>query len=224
MPLKWAGLPLGQAVSLGIHESQSRLWENMILKSRPFWAHYYDRFQESFPDTLKSVSWQSFYDQNMQVKPSLIRVESDEVTYNLHIIVRFDLERRLLSGDLEVKDVPEAWNQAYQNGLGCSANTHADGFLQDVHWSCGLFGYFPTYALGNLYAAQLFDQAKTDIVGLNDEIYTSDVISQLCDWLKKHIHQYGSLYQADELVKKCCGSGLDAAPFMSYLKQKYSRP
>ncbi|MEK9656792.1 MAG: carboxypeptidase M32 [bacterium] len=220
LPLEWAGLPIGQAVSLGIHESQSRLWENMVMKSYPFWQGFYPKVQSIFSDNLSKVSLAAFYQHCLTVKPGLIRVESDEVTYNMHIFIRFDLERRLISGKLGVTDLPEAWAAAYEAMLGIRPKTYAEGFLQDVHWSCGLFGYFPTYALGNIYAAQLFDQIKKDLPDIYTDFEKGD-FSALLTWLRQHVHSQASLYQADDLMTRCCGRGLDAGPFLAYLREKY---
>eukprot|EP01047_Picozoa_sp_COSAG01_P032665 COSAG01_NODE_2372_length_7810_cov_5.360135_5_plen_499_part_00 len=220
LPLKWAHLPLGQAVSLGIHESQSRLWENMVMKSKPFWRYYYPKLQAAFPDQLSRISLDQFYGQSKQVKPSLIRVEADEVTYNLHIMIRFNLEKQLISGELPVADLPKAWDDAYESLLGCRPAHVAEGVLQDVHWSCGLFGYFPTYALGNIYAGQLYEQLQKDMPNLHQDFEKGQFLP-LRDCLRKHIHNHGALYDADELARHYCGQGLNAAPFLTYLKDKY---
>ena len=163
LPADQETLPAGRAVSLGIHESQSRLWENMIGRSRRLWSHYLPALKELFPTQLDGVDLDAFYRAINRVEPSLIRVEADEVTYNLHILLRFELERELLAGELSVAELPEAWNQRMEDYLGIRPPNDALGVLQDVHWSLGLFGYFPTYTLGNLYAAQLYDSAVRDI-------------------------------------------------------------
>ncbi|HVT29070.1 MAG TPA: carboxypeptidase M32, partial [Lacipirellulaceae bacterium] len=163
LPADRYGLPTGEAVSLGIHESQSRMWENLVGRSRAFWEHFYPQVQSMFHDPLGSVSLDDFYFAVNDVRPSLIRTESDEVTYNLHILIRFELERALVNDELPVADLPAAWHAKYREYLGIQSPTDSDGVLQDVHWSAGLIGYFPTYSLGNLYAAQFFEQAERDL-------------------------------------------------------------
>ena len=161
---------MGEAVSLGIHESQSRLWENAVARSRSFWTYWFPMARRIFHEALADVTLDAFHAAVNHVAPSLIRVQADEVTYNLHIIVRFELEQALLSGDLAVADLPAAWNQKYEEALGLKPGNDAEGCLQDIHWSAGLIGYFPTYTLGNLYAAQLFAQAQADLGGLDRSI------------------------------------------------------
>ncbi len=172
------GTPMGEAVSLGIHESQSRLWENAVARSRPFWTYWFPMARRIFHEALSDVTLDEFHTAVNHVGPSLIRVQADELTYNLHIIVRFELEQALLSGDLAVTDLPAAWNQKYQEVLGLQPKNDAEGCLQDIHWSAGLIGYFPTYTLGNLYAAQLFAKAETDLGGLQQAFAT--VITRAC--------------------------------------------
>ena len=222
LPLKWAGLPVGDAVSLGIHESQSRLWENMIMKSMPFWQSYYPYLQDLFKSQLKRVSLDQFYAHISRVKPGFIRVEADEVSYNLHIFIRFDLERRLVSGDLSVKDLPNAWNDAYHRFLGLDIQSDSQGFLQDVHWSCGLFAYFPTYTLGNIYAAQLFECLKKDVI--KNHGYHKALFAEIKTWLDSHIYQFASLHKAADLMKKITGKNLNSDIFLRYINEKYARP
>jgi len=213
------GLPLGEAVSLGIHESQSRLWENFVGRSRPFWEYFYPRAKRRFRTALKDVSLDDFYAAVNHVRPSLIRVEADEATYNLHILVRFELERALLDGDLPVADLPGAWNEKYRLYLGISPPNDADGVLQDIHWSGGLVGYFPTYALGNLYAAELFAQANTELGGLADP-FTRGEFLPLRQWLRERIHQQGQRFLAAELVRQITGRPLSHAPLIEHLRAK----
>ncbi|TWT38501.1 carboxypeptidase M32 [Blastopirellula retiformator] len=214
------GLPPGLAVSLGLHESQSRMWENMVGRSYPFWRHYYPELKKLFP-SLGDTPMGDFHFAVNDVRPSLIRVEADEATYNLHIIIRFELEQALLSGDLPVADLPGAWNEKYQQLLGLSSDDDADGCLQDVHWSAGLIGYFPTYSLGNMYSAQLFDQAAIDLGDLA-EMFRHGVFMPLLDWLREKVHQPGSCYPAPQLMQNICGESLDHRPLLKYLRTKYA--
>lgn len=220
LPVDQYGLPTGEAISLGIHESQSRMWENLVGRSRAFWQHFYGPAQQAFPEALSEVSEQEFYFAVNCSRPSLIRVEADEATYNLHIIIRFEIEQALLSGDLLVADLPTAWNEKYQQYLGIQSPTAADGVLQDVHWSAGLFGYFPTYALGNLYASQFFDHAKSELGDL-DAQFSAGEFQPLRDWLRTNIHCHGRQYGASELVQHVTGKPLSHEPLMTHLNAKY---
>jgi carboxypeptidase Taq len=219
LPGEWYGLPPGEAVSLGIHESQSRLWENLVGRSRAFWQGMYPAAQQAFPEALKDVSLDEFYFAINDVRPSLIRVEADEATYNLHILIRFELEQALLNDDLQVKDLPGAWNDKYQQYLGIRPPSDALGVLQDVHWSAGLVGYFPTYSLGNLYASQFFAQAETDLEPLGPQ-FAKGEFAPLREWLNKQIHQHGQCYSAADLVQRITGKPLSHAPLMAHLRGK----
>ena len=212
--------PMGQAISLGIHESQSRMWENMVGRSRPFWNHHYAKLQSMFSESLAGVPLDDFYRAINCVTPSFIRVEADEITYNLHIILRFEIERELFKGGLAVKDVPQAWNDRFKQLFGITPPDDAQGVLQDIHWSMGIFGYFPTYALGNLYAAQFFEQANRDIPDLAANI-EANKHGVLLEWLRENIHRHGQRFRADELVQRVTGEPLSVAPFERYLTQKY---
>lgn len=216
----WFGTPLGEAMSLGIHESQSRMWENQIAKSASFWKGQYGRFQALFPDALSDINWETFYKTVNRVKPSLIRVDADEVTYNLHILIRYELEIALMDGTLKVSDLPAAWNQKYEDYLGICPPDASQGVLQDVHWSCGLFGYFPTYTLGNLYAAQFFEKMKEEIVDLDGCISRAD-FAPITAWLRKNIHGVGRAKTPQELVKDVTGKSLSQEAFIRYLLGKY---
>lgn len=216
---EWFGLPPGSYVSLGIHESQSRLWENQVGRSRPFWEWLYPQTSEAFQSQLDGVSLDTFHFAINTVRPSLIRVEADEATYNLHIIIRFDLEQQLIDGSLTVKDLPEAWNARYQSDLGICPPSDADGVLQDVHWSAGLIGYFPTYTLGNVAAAQLFDAASEQIGDL-DELFARGEFRLLLDWLRERIHFDGRCYSGSELIERATGTPLSATHLVNYLKSK----
>src|SRR5690625_11802 len=214
--------PLGQAVSLAVHESQSRLWENLIGRSASFWEFAWPRLSELFPDALGSVSRTEFHRAVNTVRPGLIRVEADEVTYNLHIMIRFELELALLEGTLEPAGLPAAWNELYRERLGLDPSDDADGCLQDVHWSLGLFGYFPTYALGNLMSVQLLHAHERDNPGLWEQVRTGD-FSRLLDWLNTNVHRHGSMFTPAELLRNATGSDLDAGPYTDYLENKYGR-
>ena len=212
--------PLGNGTSLGIHESQSRLWENLVGRSRGFWKFAYPRLQQTFPQELASCSLETFYRAINRVEPSLIRVEADEVTYNLHIMLRYELEAGLIEDDLPVEDLPGAWNSKMQSYLGISPPNDALGVLQDVHWSHGLFGYFPTYSLGNLVSVQFYEQAGQENPAIPGEIERGE-FSNLLSWLRTHVHQHGRKFMPAELVQRVTGGGLTAAPFIGYLKAKY---
>ena len=216
-----ARTPLSDLESLALHESQSRMWENLVGRSLPFWEHFYPRLQAYFPSQLGNVALGTFYKGINQVKPSLIRVEADEATYNLHIMLRLEIEIALMEGSLQVKDLPEAWNSRMQDYLGLTPPNDSDGVLQDVHWSDGYFGYFSTYALGNLVSVQLWERINADIPDLPDQIRRGD-FAALLGWLIEKIHRHGAKYEAQELVERVTGSRIDPAPYMRYLTTKYS--
>ena len=213
--------PLAEGTSLGMHESQSRLWENLVGRSRSFWSHYYPTLQDAFPDAFEDVSLDAFYRAINKVEPSLIRVESDEVTYNLHIMLRFELERGLVQGTVSVDTLPDLWRAKMDEYLGVQPDTDAEGVLQDVHWSMGAIGYFPTYALGNLMSVQLFDQIRQDLPDLDAHIAAGD-FDALLGWLRAHIHQHGRMHQAPDLLERVTGDTLRAAPWLRYIRSKYS--
>ncbi|MFP3852761.1 MAG: carboxypeptidase M32 [Anaerolineales bacterium] len=212
--------PLADGTSLGIHESQSRLWENLVGRSRPFWQHYYPALQETFPNQLKDVDPETFYLAVNTVEPSLIRVEADEATYNLHIMLRFELEKALLEEDLAVSDLPTAWNDKMDEYLGITPPNDAKGVLQDIHWSAGLVGYFPTYSLGNLIASQWWEQIEKDIPDLTEQIEQGK-FDDLFVWLRDNIHQHGRKFKPNELIERITGDGLSAEPYLRYLKGKF---
>ena len=214
------GLPLGEAVSLGIHESQSRLWENLVARSRPFWEHFYGDAQRRFPAALGDVALDDFHFAVNDVRPSLIRVEADEATYNLHILIRFELEQALLSGDLPAADLPEAWNGKCEQYLGIRPPNDVEGVLQDVHWSAGLVGYFPTYTLGNLYAAQFFAEADRQLGGLAGQLARGE-FTPLREWLRDAIHRHGQRWSAGELVLRVTGRPLSPEPLLAHLRGKF---
>jgi carboxypeptidase Taq len=216
---EWFGLPPGTYLSLGIHESQSRMWENLVGRSRAFWEHFFPQFAADFHEAARGVNFDDFYWAINHVEPSLIRVEADEATYNLHIIVRFELEQALLSGDLPAADLPAAWNDKYRQYLGITPPSDADGCLQDIHWSAALIGYFPTYSLGNLYAAQFFEAAERELGGLAEQ-FSHGEFAPLKSWLKQHIHDAGQCYTAAELVQRVTGQPLSHAPLVRHLRGK----
>lgn len=224
LPAEHFGTPLGVACSFGTHESQSRLWENQVGRGRPFWEHFFPRLRQTFPTALACVSVDEFYFAVNDVRPSLIRVEADEATYNLHIALRFELELGLLTGDLVVADLPGAWNERFRSLLGLSVPDDARGCLQDIHWSFGGLGYFPTYTLGNLYAAQFMDAIRRDFGGTEsvaDDFRRGD-FTRLKDWLNQHIHRHGARYRAGELCVRATGEALSARPFVAHLNEKYA--
>jgi carboxypeptidase Taq len=213
--------PLSKGASLGIHESQSRMYENLIGRSRHFWSHYYPRLQELFPTQLQDISIDAFYKAINKVEPSLIRVEADEATYNMHIMLRLELEIALIEGSLEVKDLPEAWNAGMQDYLGRTPPDDSLGVLQDVHWSQGYFGYFSTYALGNLISAQLWERMLKDIPDVDAQIQDGD-FKALTAWMRDKVHRHGAKFKPQELVQRITGSKIDQEPYIRYLTSKYS--
>jgi carboxypeptidase Taq len=224
LPAEHFGTPLGVACSFGIHESQSRLWENQVGRGRPFWDHFFPRLRQTFPTALADVSHNDFYFSINDVRPSLIRVEADEATYNLHIALRFELELALLSGNLTVSDLPSAWNERIEALFGLKVPNDSLGCLQDIHWSFGGIGYFPTYTLGNLYAAQLMMAARLKLGSeAKDEAFRRGDFSLLKDWLRLNIHQHGQRYRANELCRRATGSSLSSKPFLDYLTEKYGQ-
>lgn len=217
---KHYGTPMGEAVSLGIHESQSRMWENLVGRSDGFWRHFYPQLERAFEKALSNVSLESFRREMNVVSPGLIRVEADEVTYNLHVIIRFELERALLDGDLRSDDLPGAWADLYRKYLGLTPENDRVGSLQDIHWSEGLIGYFPTYTLGNVYAAQLFATADREI-GPLEESFAAGEFSQLREWLREKIHRHGKRYRAAELVERTTGKSLDPSALIASISHRY---
>ncbi len=220
LPAEQFGTPLAEAVSLGIHESQSRLWENLVGKSRPFWIYFYPLLQKQFPVPLENVPLDAFYRAINSVEPSFIRVEADEVTYNLHVILRFEIERALIEGDIAVDDLPSVWNSKMKELLLLDVPSDSLGVLQDVHWSFGGIGYFPTYSLGNLYSAQFFAAAKRDLPALDDEMARGE-FGSLLNWLRAKIHVHGKFYSARELAINATGEPLNSKYFAEYITRKY---
>jgi len=220
LPAGWFGTPLGEACSLGVHESQSRMWENFVGRSRAFWACFFPQARDAFPGALKDVDTEAFYRAINDVRPSYIRVEADEVTYNLHIMLRFELERPLIAGDLAPADAPGAWDDAFVRDFGMRPTNVAEGALQDIHWSAGLVGYFPTYALGNMYAAQLFEQARVDLGDL-DAMFARGEFTPLKGWLVENVHRHGRRYRPAELIERVTGRAQSPEPLVRHLREKY---
>lgn len=216
---EYFGTPMGTYLSLGIHESQSRLWENQIGRSLTFWQHWYPRAQKHFAG-LGKLSLEEFWIIANRVKPSFIRVEADEATYNLHIILRFEIEQKLISGDLKVADLPAAWNARFTELFQLTVPDDAHGCLQDTHWAIGALGYFPTYTLGTLNAAQLYHAALKQVSGLEAELREAKY-GKLLEWLQQNVHRHGKRYSPPELMKLATGESTQATYFMDYLKAKY---
>jgi len=219
LPLDHWGEPLCRPISLGINESQSRMWENMVARSRAFWEHFYPIARQRFP-TLRQVSLDDFLYTLNEVHPSLIRTEADEVTYNLHIVLRFELEIALMRGELQVDDLPEAWNLKTREYLGLTPPDYAYGVMQDVHWSSGAIGYFPTYTLGNLCAAQFLDAARRELGNLGD-LFRRGEFAPLLGWLREKIHSQGSRFLPQDLLGRVTGQDLNPGYFIEYLERKY---
>jgi carboxypeptidase Taq len=213
--------PLIDGASLAIHESQSRMWENIVGRSLPFWRHYYPRLRATFPAQLADVALEDFHRAVNKVQPSFIRTEADEATYNLHVMLRFELELALMQGDLSVDELPGIWNEKMHEYLGITPPNDAQGVLQDVHWSSGLVGYFSTYALGNLIACQLWEKIRQDIPDIDAQIEHGS-FGDLLGWLRRTIHQHGAKFDPMDLLNRAVGTGLDPAPYMRYLQGKYS--
>lgn len=218
---KYFGLPTGDAASLGIHESQSRMWENQVGRSKEFWVYFFPQAQRIFKEALQGVSLDDFYGSINYVKPSYIRVESDEATYNLHILLRFELERALLKGDLKPADVPGEWNSRFKKYFDLNVDKDTNGCLQDVHWAAGLIGYFPTYTLGNLYSAQFFAKAQKDMPDMKEQ-FTCGNFQPLVKWLRDNIHKHGGRYRANVLCEKVTDAELSYKPLVEYMNAKFA--
>jgi carboxypeptidase Taq len=214
------GTPLCTGTSMGIHESQSRFWENMVGRSLPFWKQYYPKLQQHYPEHFSKVPVEQFYRGINDVKPSLIRIEADELTYNLHIMIRYELEKELFSGTLQVQDLPEAWNAKYKQYLGIEPSNDGEGVLQDVHWSGGAFGYFPSYALGNMYAAQIRHTLEKEMPDLGQKIENGDLLP-IKEWLTERIYKYGKLLTPTEIIVNVTGEELNPNYLIDYFQEKY---
>lgn len=219
LPVEYFGTPRGEAASLGIHEFNSRLWENIVGCSKFFWGYFYPELKSYFSNVLLGVSLDEFYRAINCVEPSLIRTDADEVTYNLHVLFRFEIEKDLIEGRIEVDDLPKIWNQKVRDYLGIEVDDDANGVLQDTHWADGSFGYFPTYTLGNLYASQFYEAA---LRSLPERSNAEDFFRNLLGWLREHVHSKGQLYTSSQLVERVTGEKLTARYFKNYITDKYS--
>lgn len=211
---------VGMGASMGIHESQSRFYENIVGRSKAFCKFFYPEMLKTFPE-LKGISFEDFYKAMNIVEPSLVRTEADELTYSLHIIIRYEIEKAFMSGKVTVDELPELWNKKYKEYLGIEPENDAEGILQDVHWAGGMIGYFPSYALGNIYGAQFLHKMVNDVPDIFDKVENGDLDS-VHQWLKENIHKYGAVYEPQELIKKVTGEELNAKYFIQYLNNKYS--
>lgn len=216
------GLPAGTYCSLGIHESQSRLWENNVGRSLDFWKYNYPQLQNIFPQQLKKISVEEFYKAMNIVTPSLVRTNADELTYHFHVMIRYEIEKELFSNNVNINELPEIWNSKYVEYLNINVPSDDVGILQDIHWSHGSFGYFPTYSLGSFYAAQFFNQATKDLPNLETAIANGNT-SNLLKWLQSKIHKHGKLFDASTLCKKVTGEELKIKYFSDYVKTKYTK-
>lgn len=220
LPASEYGLPSGSAISLGIHESQSRLWENNVGRSKSYWTSLYPDLQKQFPSAFQNKSLDQFFRAINKIQTNLVRTEADELHYHFHVMIRYEIERDLLSGKLSINDLKTRWDDSYEKFLGLRPKDDKEGILQDIHWSHGSFGYFPTYSIGSFYAAQFNEQANKDIPELQSSIIAGDT-SKLLEWLRDSIHQYGHQYQAEEICTRITGVGLSLNPFLSYARSKY---
>ena len=218
----WKETALGQPISLGVHESQSRLWENMVGRSYPFWEFFYPMMQMEFPSQLENVSLDQAWRAVNKVQPSFIRTEADEATYNLHVMLRMELEIAMLDGKLDTKDLPQAWNERMRDYLGVVPPTDTLGCLQDVHWSGGMLGYFPTYALGNLISAQWWDKLREDLPNTDDKLRMGK-FDEILSWLVMHVHKAGSRYDTQDLLQRVTGERLNPDHYIKYLTNKYQQ-
>lgn len=220
LPHEHYGSPLGEPVSLGMHESQSRWWETLIGRSEPFWSYFLPKLKETFKGHI-NCTLPEFHRAIHKVQPSFIRIEADEITYPLHIVLRFEIERDLLAGTLKVRDIPEAWNEKMKSLLGITPKTFAEGCLQDIHWSLGSIGYFPSYTLGNLYASQLFTAFEKELPDWKTRVEKGELIF-IKQWLNTHVHRYGRKYSSKELLQKATHRPFTSQPYIDYLKNKYA--
>ena len=213
-------MPLGEAASLSIHESQSRLWENHVGRSKEFWKFYYPSLQKTFSRQLEHVSLDQFYNAINRVSTNLIRTEADELHYHLHVLIRYEIEKSISTGDLKTADLSHAWNELYAKYLNIRVPNDAQGILQDVHWSHGSLGYFPTYSLGSFYAAQFYQKAEADLDDLPLQISTGN-FKPLLDWLRTNIHRHGRRWYSEDLCRELTGEGLNLSYFLDYVKNKF---
>ena len=223
LPREFAHLPIGSAASYAIHESQSRLWENLVGRSLPFWRFLYPRVQQMFPESLGDVELERFYAGINKAEPSLIRIEADEVTYGMHVILRFELEQEIINGNIDLRELPELWAEKMHAYLGVDVPDHAHGVLQDVHWGAGLIGYFSTYLLGTVMSVQIWEKILEDVPDLEDQIERGE-FTALREWLEVNVHAHGRKYPPQEVLRRAIGTTIDAKPYLAYLKKKYGAP
>jgi carboxypeptidase Taq len=223
LPREYAHLPVGQHTSLGIHESQSRLWENLVGRSLPFWRFFYPRLQARFPKQFSGVEVEQFYTAINKAQPSLIRIEADEVTYGMHVILRFELEQDMINGRIDLDRLPQRWAEKMHQYLGVDVPDDARGVLQDMHWSSGLIGYFSTYLLGTVMSVQIWEKADEELGGLDEHLERGE-FGPLREWLGEKIHSQGRKYVPQELLRHATGSTIDAKPYLAYLKRKFGAP
>ena len=220
LPRNITRLPTGGPCSLGIHESQSRLWENLVGRSLPFWRFFYPRVQESFPGQLGGVELERFFAAINRVQPSLIRIKADEVTYGMHVILRFELEQDIVNGRVDLRELPEIWNERMHEYLGVDVPDDAHGVLQDTHWASGLIGYFPTYLLGTVMSVQIWERLTADVPDVEDQIERGE-FAGLREWLGEHVHSLGRRFSPQETLRRATGSTIDSKPYLGYLREKY---
>jgi carboxypeptidase Taq len=213
-------LPTGGSASLGIHESQSRLWENLVGRSSPFWRLFYPRLREAFPEQLSDVELDRFFAAITRVQPSLIRVKADEVTYGMHVILRFELEQDIVNGRVQLRDLPQAWNAKMAEYLAVEVPDDARGVLQDTHWASGLIGYFPTYLLGTVMSVQIWEKVKEDLGDVDEQVERGE-FGALREWLGEHVHRHGRKFPPQETLRRAIGTTIDAKPYLAYLRAKY---
>ena len=223
IPRSIAALPIGTGASLGLHESQSRMWENLVGRSLPFWRFFYPRLQEVFPDQFRNVELDRFYAGINRVQPSLIRIRADEVTYGMHVILRFELEQDIVNGRVELKDLPQRWAEKMDEYLGVEVPDDSNGVLQDTHWASGLIGYFSTYLLGTVMSVQIWEKIVEDVPALEERIERGD-FATLREWLADNVHVHGRKFTPQETLRRATGSSIDAKPYLAYLKRKYGAP
>lgn len=220
LPRRLERLPTGGPASLGIHESQSRLWENLVGRGAPFWRHFYSNAQAAFPERLRDVELERFVAGINKVQPSLIRIKADEVTYGLHIMLRFELEQDIVNGRVDLRGLPQAWNAKMSEYLGVEVPDAANGVLQDTHWASGLIGYFSTYLLGTVMSVQIWQKALEDISDLEDQVERGE-FAPLREWLERNVHRHGRKFLPLEVLQQATGATLDAKPYLAYLRAKY---
>jgi carboxypeptidase Taq len=221
LPQHLERLPTGQSCSLGIHESQSRLWENLVGRSLPFWQLFYPRLRETYPEELTDVDLERFHAGIHAVKPGLIRIQADEVTYGMHVMLRFELEQDIVEGRVELCDLPQRWNEKMWEYLGVEVPDDGHGVLQDVHWSGGSIGYFSTYLVGTVASVQIWEAARRDVPDLEDQVGRGE-FAQLREWLGEHIHALGRKFSPQETLRRATGSSLSAQPYLDYLRRTYA--